>query len=73
MFEETGGDFAKDAPHVLAIAPRRLTRYGFDVQTARAIAILNALMECVGVPGGQMMSTPPPVKAPKRRPPSSSS
>lgn len=65
VIEETAWDFAKDAPHVLAIAPRRLTRYGFDVQTARAIAILNALMGNVGVPGGQMMSTPPPVKAPK--------
>lgn len=65
VIEEIAWEFAKEAPHVLAIAPRRLTRYGYDVQTARAIAILNALMGNVGVPGGQFNATPPPAKAAK--------
>ncbi|MDA3052341.1 molybdopterin-dependent oxidoreductase [Campylobacter sp. JMF_01 NE2] len=50
--EEVAWEFAKFAPHVLAIAPRRFSRYANDTQTARAIAILNAIMGNYGVKGG---------------------
>jgi thiosulfate reductase/polysulfide reductase chain A len=62
--EEITWEFAKDAPNVLAIPPRRMTRYGNDVQTVRAIAILNALMGNVGVPGGQFIRNSVPIKKP---------
>lgn len=67
--EEVAWEFAKEAPHVLAIPPRRLTRYGYDFQTARAIAILNALMGNVGVPGGQFSRSKPPVGLDKEKHP----
>ena len=50
--EEVAWDFAKDAPNVMAVPPRRMTRYGNDTQMARSVAILNALMGSWGVPGG---------------------
>lgn len=62
--EEIAWEFAAAAPHVLAIPPRRISRYGNDVQTVRAIAILNALMGNVGVPGGQFVRSDVPIKAP---------
>ncbi len=57
-------DFAKDAPNVVAIPPRRMTRYGNDTQTVRAIAILNALMGNWGVPGGIFVRTAIPIDLP---------
>jgi len=67
--EAIAWEFAKEAPHVLAIPARRISRYGNDVQTVRAIAILNALMGNVGVPGGQFMTSPVPIKPPHREEP----
>lgn len=67
--EEITWEFAKEAPHVLAIPPRRISRYGNDVQTVRAIAILNALMGNVGVPGGQFIRTKVPLKMPHEKHP----
>ena len=52
LIEKIAWEFANDAPNVVAIPPRRMTRYGNDTQTVRAIAILNALMGNWGVPGG---------------------
>jgi thiosulfate reductase/polysulfide reductase chain A len=63
--EEIAWEFAAAAPHVLAIPPRRISRYGNDVQTVRAIAILNALMGNVGVPGGQFIRSNAPIKKPQ--------
>ncbi len=57
IIEEVAWEFAKYAPHVLAIAPRRFSRYGNDTQSARAIAVLNALMGNYGVVGGVWQST----------------
>ncbi len=68
--EEIAWEFAKDAPNVIAIPPRRISRYGNDVQTVRAIAILNALMGNVGVPGGQFIRSKPPVEKPHEEHPS---
>lgn len=68
--EEITWEFAKDAPNVIAVPPRRISRYGNDVQTVRAIAILNALMGNVGVPGGQFIRTKPPVEKPHEEHPS---
>ncbi len=62
--ERIAWDFAKDAPNVVAIPPRRMTRYGNDTQTVRAIAILNALMGSWGVPGGIFVRTPVPIDLP---------
>jgi thiosulfate reductase/polysulfide reductase chain A len=62
--EELAWEFAKDAPHVIAIPARRLTRYGNDVQTARSIAILNALMGNYGVPGGLFARNKVPLEMP---------
>ena len=62
-------DFAKDAPNVVAIPPRRMTRYGNDTQTARTIAILNALMGNWGVPGGIFIRTAIPLELPKHEHP----
>lgn len=62
--EEITWEFAKDAPNVIAVPPRRISRYGNDVQTVRSIAILNALMGNVGVPGGQFIRSKVPVEKP---------
>lgn len=62
--EQIAWEFAAAAPHVLAIPPRRISRYGNDVQMARSVAILNALMGNVGVPGGQFARSDVPVKKP---------
>lgn len=62
--EEITWEFAKSAPHVLAIPPRRISRYGNDVQTVRSIAIINALMGNVGVPGGQFVRSGVPIEKP---------
>ncbi len=67
--EEIAWDFAKDAPNVLAIPPRRMTRYGNDTQTVRAIAILNALMGSWGVPGGIFVRSPIPIDLPEHEHP----
>ncbi|WP_025209213.1 molybdopterin-containing oxidoreductase family protein [Hippea sp. KM1] len=45
-------EYAENMPHVLAVPPRRFSRYGNDTQTSRGIAILNALAGNWGVPGG---------------------
>ncbi len=65
--ERIAWDFAKYAPNVLAIPPRRMTRYGNDTQTVRAIAILNALMGNWGVPGGIFVRNKIPVNFPKEK------
>ncbi len=62
--ERIAWEFAKDAPHVVAIPARRMTRYGNDTQTVRAIAILNALMGNWGVPGGIFVRTAAPLELP---------
>jgi len=58
-------EFAKDAPNVVAIPARRMARYGNDVQTVRAIAIINALVGNWGVPGGIWVRSKVPVKLPE--------
>jgi len=63
--ERIAWDFAKDAPNVVAIPARRMTRYGNDVQTVRAIAIINALVGNWGVPGGIWVRSSVPVKLPE--------
>lgn len=63
--EEIAWEFAKFAPHVLAIAPRRFSRYANDAQTARSIAILNALMGNYGVKGGMWVNQSFDLKLPK--------
>ncbi len=63
--ERIAWDFAKDAPHVVAIPARRMTRYGNDVQTVRAIAIINALVGNWGVPGGIWVKSKVPLKIPE--------
>lgn len=50
--EAVAWEFAKYAPNVVAVPPRRFSRYGNDTQTSRAIATLNALTGNWGVPGG---------------------
>ncbi len=67
--ERIAWDFAKYAPNVVAIPARRMTRYGNDTQTVRAIAILNALMGSWGVPGGIFVRTPVPLELPKHEHP----
>jgi len=62
--ERIAWEFAKDAPNVVAIPPRRMTRYGNDTQTVRTIAILNALMGNWGVPGGVFVRTAVPLDLP---------
>jgi len=62
--ERIAWEFAKDAPNVVAIPARRMTRYGNDTQTVRAIAILNALMGSWGVPGGIFVRTAVPIDLP---------
>jgi thiosulfate reductase/polysulfide reductase chain A len=62
--ERIAWEFAKDAPNVVAIPPRRMTRYGNDTQTIRAVAILNALMGNWGVPGGIFVRTAVPIDLP---------
>ena len=63
--ERIAWEFAKDAPNVVAMPPRRMTRYGNDTQTVRAIAIINALMGSWGVPGGIFYRTKVPIDLPK--------
>ncbi|MDX1809301.1 MAG: molybdopterin-dependent oxidoreductase [Sulfurospirillaceae bacterium] len=63
--ESIAWDFAKYAPNVVAIPPRRMTRYGNDTQTVRAIAIINALMGNWGVPGGLWVRSAISVKLPE--------
>ncbi|WP_331774841.1 molybdopterin-dependent oxidoreductase [Sulfurospirillum sp. 1612] len=63
--ERIAWDFAKYAPHVVAVPPRRMTRYGNDTQTVRAIAILNALMGNWGVPGGLWVRSGVPIDLPE--------
>ncbi len=67
--ERIAWEFAKDAPNVVAIPPRRMTRYGNDTQTVRAIAILNALMGSWGVPGGIFVRSKIPLELPKHKHP----
>jgi len=67
--ERIAWEFAKDAPSVVAIPARRMTRYGNDTQTVRAIAILNALMGSWGVPGGIFVRTAIPIDLPKHEHP----
>ncbi len=67
--ERIAWEFAKDAPHVVAIPARRMTRYGNDTQTVRAIAILNALMGNWGVPGGIFVRTAAPLELPRHEHP----
>ena len=62
--ERIAWEFAQDAPNVVAIPPRRMTRYGNDTQTVRSIAILNALMGSWGVPGGIFVRTAVPLELP---------
>ena len=62
--ERIAWEFAQDAPNVVAIPARRMTRYGNDTQTVRAIAILNALMGSWGVPGGIFVRTAVPLELP---------
>ncbi len=50
--ETVAWEFAEYSPNVVAVPPRRFSRYGNDTQTSRAIAILNALVGNWGVPGG---------------------
>ncbi|WP_035588457.1 molybdopterin-containing oxidoreductase family protein [Hippea jasoniae] len=52
LIEKIAWEYAENAPNVLAVPPRRFSRYGNDTQTSRAIAILNALAGNWGVPGG---------------------
>ncbi len=52
LIEKIAWEFAKNAPNVVVVPPRRFSRYGNDTQTSRGIAILNALMGNWGVPGG---------------------
>lgn len=63
--ERIAWDFAKYAPNVVAIPPRRMTRYGNDTQTVRAIAILNALMGNWGVLGGLWVRSGISIKLPE--------
>ena len=63
--ERIAWDFAKDAPNVVAMPPRRVTRYGNDTQMVRAIAIINSLMGSWGVPGGIFDRTGVPPGLPK--------
>jgi len=67
--ERIAWEFAKDAPNVVAIPPRRMTRYGNDTQTVRAIAVLNALMGNWGVPGGIFVRTAVPLELPEHEHP----
>lgn len=62
--EEVAWEFAKNAPHVLAIPARRISRYANDAQSARAIAILNALMGNYGVVGGMWVPSKFPLDLP---------
>ncbi len=67
--ERIAWEFAKDAPNVVAIPARRMTRYGNDTQTVRAIAVLNALMGNWGVPGGIFVRTAAPIEMPEHEHP----
>jgi thiosulfate reductase/polysulfide reductase chain A len=67
--ERIAWEFAKEAPNVVAIPPRRMTRYGNDTQTVRAIAILNALMGNWGVPGGIFVRSAVPLELPEQEHP----
>lgn len=66
--EEVAWEFAKNAPHVLAMTARRISRYANDAQSARAVAILNALMGNYGVKGGFWVPQKYPIKLPKDEP-----
>jgi len=70
--ERIAWEFAKDAPNVVAVPPRRMTRYGNDTQTVRAIAVLNALMGNWGVPGGIFVRTAVPLELPHHEHPETS-
>jgi len=50
--EKVTQEFAKAAPHAVAISSRRTSRYGNDTQWVRSIAILNALIGNYGIQGG---------------------
>jgi thiosulfate reductase/polysulfide reductase chain A len=69
VIEKVAWEFAKDAPNVVAVPPRRMTRYGNDTQTVRAIAILNALMGNWGVPGGIFVRSDIPIEMPSHEHP----
>lgn len=68
--EQIAWEFASHAPHVVAIPPRRMSRYGNDTQTARTIAILNALMGNYGEVGGIWVNTKFPIELPEDEKPS---
>lgn len=69
VIEEVAWEFAKYAPHVLAIPARRISRYANDTQSARAIAILNALMGNFGVVGGTWINSKFPLNLPEHEKP----
>lgn len=56
-------ELANAAPSCFIHPGRRLTRYGNDTQTVRAIGILNGLFGNWGYPGGFYNVQQPPVKA----------
>lgn len=63
--ENIAWEYAKCFPHVVAIPPRRISRYGTDTQTARAIAILNALAGNYGQIGGIWVNQKFPLSLPE--------
>ncbi len=50
--ETIAWEFAEAAPQAIMFPARRMSRYGNDTQTVRAIAIANALIGNWGMPGG---------------------
>jgi len=66
--ENVAWELAKAAPHCVVIAPRRNARYGNDSQSARAMAIINALMGSYGSVGGIWENTRFPIKMPDGEP-----
>ncbi|BAI80150.1 molybdopterin oxidoreductase, molybdopterin-binding subunit [Deferribacter desulfuricans SSM1] len=57
-------ELAKAAPQCFIHPGRRLTRYGNDTQTVRAIGILNALFGNWGMPGGFYVPVAMKIKTP---------
>lgn len=63
--EEVAWEISKYAPNCVVISPRRNARYANDTQSARAIAIINALMGSYGSVGGIWENTKFPISLPK--------
>lgn len=66
--EEVAWELAKAAPNCIVISPRRNARYANDSQSARAMAIINALMGSYGSVGGIWENTKFPISMPPGEP-----